>query len=89
MHPLKEGPQSHALRFGFLVLDKEISIILRELLLFLSFFHRRLMDNSLWTGTVSVETAAPESKRPNLESWAKCLNSLVVMGRIELPTYGL
>ena len=28
----------------------------------------------------------PKSKKPRLADWAKCLNFLVPMGRIELPT---
>ncbi len=31
----------------------------------------------------------PDSKKPSFSGWAFCLHFVVVMGRIELPTYGL
>jgi len=36
-----------------------------------------------------LPTERQKAKRPTPKSWPKRLNLLVVMGRIELPTYGL
>ena len=35
----------------------------------------------------TVVTQSTKNKKPNLVGWAKCLNPLVLMRRIERPTY--
>jgi hypothetical protein len=47
---------------------------------------QRADDLSLHSPT-SLAALRTQSKKPNLVGWAKCLNLLVLMRRIERPTY--